>query len=154
MLFRSMKNKIVFFLTVIIVLVAATLILTQCKNPVHQTDIRQRISINEGWNFFKYDSISKADLLIYDVRPDVNENNGNEVADAKPTEAVEVKTAREVLKPWILPTGNSFIKDPAKRHVRPEGNPGGDFPFVQGNFDDSSWERVNQIGRASCRERV
>lgn len=138
-----MKNKIVFFLTVIIVLVAATLILTQCKNPVHQTDIRQRISINEGWNFFKYDSISKADLLIYDVRPDVNENNGNEVADAKPTEAVEVKTAQEVLKPWILPTGNSFIKDPAKRHVRPEGNPGGDFPFVQGNFDDSSWERVN-----------
>lgn len=138
-----MKNKIVFFLTVIIVLVAVTIILTQCKTSEYETNIRQRISINEGWNFFKYDSISKADLLIYDVRPDVNENNGNEVADAKPTEAVEVKTAQEVLKPWILPTGNSFINDPSKRHVQPEGNPGSDFPFVHGNFDDSSWEKVN-----------
>jgi len=42
-----------------------------------------------------------------------------------------------------LPSGNDFIKDPAKRHVRPEGNPGGDFPYVQLNFDDSSWEKIN-----------
>jgi beta-galactosidase len=137
------KNKRVFFLTAIIVFVAATLILTQCKNSDHETNIRQRISINEGWNFFKYDSISKADKLVYDVRPDVNEISGNEVADAKPTEAVEVKTTQEVLKTWILPSGNNFIKDAAKRHVRPEGNPGSDFPFVQGKFDDSSWEKVN-----------
>ncbi len=42
-----------------------------------------------------------------------------------------------------MPSGNDFIKDPAKRHVRPEGNPGGDFPYVQLNFDDSSWEKIN-----------
>ena len=26
---------------------------------------------------------------------------------------------------------------------RPEGNPGSNFPFVQGDFDDSSWKNVN-----------
>ncbi|MDP3433509.1 MAG: beta-galactosidase GalB, partial [Bacteroidota bacterium] len=50
---------------------------------------------------------------------------------------------QSVLKPWILPSMNDFIKDPAKRHIRPEGNPGNDFPFVQSNFDDRSWEKVN-----------
>ena len=30
------------------------------------------------------------------------------------------------IKPWILPTGNAFIKDAARRHTRPDGNPGGD----------------------------
>lgn len=104
---------------------------------------RQRISINEGWRFFKYDSITKADKLIYDVRPEAAGANEYKVADAKPTEAVKVKSTQEVLKSWILPTGNDFIKDPAKRYIRPEGNPGGDFPFVQSNFDDSSWEKIN-----------
>lgn len=104
---------------------------------------RQRISINEGWSFFKYDSISKADKLIYDVRPEITDNNDLKVADAKPTDAVEVEATQEVLKHWILPSGNGFIKDPEKRHIQPEGNPGGDFAFVQTNFDDSSWEKVN-----------
>jgi len=104
---------------------------------------RQRISINKGWSFFKYDSAINADHLIYHVRPEVSENNEYKVADTKPTKAVDVKATQEVLKPWILPTGNDFIKDPQKRYVRPEGNPGSEFPFVQGNFDDSSWEKVN-----------
>ena len=50
-----------------------------------------------------------------------------------------------VLKSWILPAGNDFIKDPAGRHVRPEGNPGEDFPFVLSDFCNSSWERVNLV---------
>lgn len=111
-------------------------------NPAMHAN-RQRISINEGWRFFKYDSITKADKLIYDVRPEAAGANEYKVADAKPTEAVKVKSTQEVLKSWILPTGNDFIKDPAKRYIRPEGNPGGDFPFVQSNFDDSSWEKIN-----------
>jgi beta-galactosidase len=60
-----------------------------------------------------------------------------------PTEAVDVAADQSVLKPWILPTGNDFIKDPAARHARPEGNPGGDCPYVQSDFDDSSWQCVN-----------
>ncbi|MFH1195018.1 MAG: beta-galactosidase GalB [bacterium] len=106
-------------------------------------NIRQRISINDDWRFFKYDSISQADNLIYDVRPDVFGNYENIVADAMPTEAVKVESIQQVLKPWILPTGNDFIKDSSKRYVRPDGNPGNDFPFVQKDFDDSTWERVN-----------
>lgn len=104
---------------------------------------RQRISINDGWLFYKYDSIAKADNLIYDVRPEVTDKNENRVADSKPTEAIRVNTTQEVLKPWILPTGNNFINDPQNRHVRPDGNPGSNFQFVKGNFDDSSWEKVN-----------
>jgi len=104
---------------------------------------RQRISINKGWRFYKYDSLAKADKLIYDVRPEVSGSNEYKVADAKPTEAVEVKATQEVLKPWILPSANGFINDPQKRHVRPKGNPGSNFPFVQVGFDDNSWERVD-----------
>lgn len=105
--------------------------------------LRQRISINQNWSFYKYDSIANADHLIYDVRPEVKDEKENREADSKPTEAVKVEITQEVLKPWILPTGNHFIKDPAKRHVRPVGNPGGDFQFVKSDFDDSSWEIVN-----------
>jgi len=103
----------------------------------------QHISINDGWSFYKYDSLAKADNLIYDVRPEVSGSNEYKVADAKPTEAVEVKATGEVLKPWILPSANGFINDPQKKHIRPAGNPGGNFPFVQANFDDNSWEKVN-----------
>lgn len=107
---------------------------------------RQRISINQAWRFFKYASMAQADDLIYDVRPEVKESRDDRPADAKPTEAEKVEATQTLLKPWIMPIGNEFIKDPAKRYVRPEGNPGGDFPFVQSDFDDSEasgWEKVS-----------
>jgi beta-galactosidase len=105
--------------------------------------LRQRISINNDWKFYKYESAAKADNLIYDVRPGITDNNDNKAADSKPTESVKADQTQEVLKPWILPSGNDFIIDPQKKHLRPKGNPGGDFLFVQSNFDDSSWEKVN-----------
>ncbi len=126
-----------------LILLAGTPALTQAAMTETDTVPRQRICINEGWSFYKYDSEAQADKLIYDVRPDVKDHKDDRPADAKPTEALEVETTQEVLKPWVLPTCNDFIKDPVKRHVRPEGNPGSDFPFVQSDFDDSSWESVN-----------
>jgi beta-galactosidase len=87
--------------------------------------------------------MSKADYLLYDVRPKVTNNIENSVADAKPTEAIKVETTQEILKPWVLPSGNRFIKNPENRHTRPEENPGSDFKFVKSNFDDSAWENVN-----------
>jgi beta-galactosidase len=107
------------------------------------SDTRECLSINEDWRFYKYDSTAKADDLIYDVRPEVTGYQDDKPADARPTEAENVKATQMVLRPWILPTGNDFIKDPTKRCVRPEGNPGSGFPFVQDDFDDGSWERVN-----------
>jgi beta-galactosidase len=105
--------------------------------------VRQRLSINDDWRFMKYESPEAADELIYDVRPAVEEENDGGKADIGPTQASGDEPAPRVLKPWILPTGNDFIKDPSKRHARPEGNPGGEFPFVRPDFDDSTWERIN-----------
>jgi beta-galactosidase len=102
---------------------------------------RERININDGWKFMRY--TGAPDNLKYDVRPDVTDRNDNIVADSKPTESVSIAASESVLKKWILPSGNDFIKDASKHHVRPKGNPGADFPFVQSNFDDKTWESVN-----------
>ncbi|HEY3406380.1 MAG TPA: beta-galactosidase, partial [Ohtaekwangia sp.] len=104
---------------------------------------RQRISINEGWYFYKYNTAAEADNLMYDVRPAVTDSNDDKAADSRPTEAAKVDAQQEVLKPWILPTANAFIKDPQKQYVRPQGNPGETFPFVQHDFDDGAWEKIN-----------
>src|SRR5690606_992740 len=123
---------------------AGGFILLACSSGEESEDtIRKRISINEGWRFYKYESADQADKLIYDVRPEIENPNEIKEADSKPTEAAAVEESQEVLKPWILPSGNDFIKNPATKHVRPEGNPGSNFPFVQANFDDSNWEKVN-----------
>ena len=105
--------------------------------------VRQKISINNGWKFFKYDSMSEADNLIYDVRPEVEEYKDGKPADSEPTDAEKIESSQKVLKPWIMPTGNEFINNPNNRYERREGNPGNDFPFVQVDFDDSKWESVN-----------
>lgn len=91
----------------------------------------------------KYESADQADDLFYDVRPELVEYNDAQQADTKPEDALKVRTPEDALKPWIMPTGNDFIKDPEKRYTRPEGNPGIDFPFVQDEFDDSGWESVD-----------
>src|SRR5690606_15529737 len=90
-----------------------------------------------------YQSVETSDSLIYDVRPEVNGYKDNIPADSKPTDAVKVHANKTVLKPWILPSGNEFIKDPAKKYIRPAGNPGEQFPFVQKSFDDTEWESIN-----------
>jgi beta-galactosidase len=104
---------------------------------------RERLSIDAGWRFHKYAPSEAADDLGYDVRPEVSDPSRERAADDRPTEAARVSSARAVLEPWILPSANAFIADPAQRHARPAGNPGGDFAFVQGGFDDAGWEAVD-----------
>ncbi len=113
---------------------------TSCNQ--NKNNSRQRLSLNQDWSFFKYETAAQADSLIYDVRPETQNPNQVKDADSKPTEAVEVEQTQRVLKPWILPSGNDFIKNEADKHIRPEGNPGADFPFVQTGFDDSQWAKV------------
>ena len=134
--------KIIVFLFTILELPLLSLGAQVSESEVN-SNTRQRISINEDWSFYKYDSIAEADNLIYNVRPEVKDNRDDRPADTKPTEGENVETTRIVLKPWILPTGNDFIKKPDKHYERPDGSPGNDFPFVQNDFDDSRWERVN-----------
>jgi len=117
--------------------------LLNCTPDLQAQATREKILINEGWTFKKYSKQEAADSLIYDIRPEVTDTRDDKAADSKPTEAVELKTKREILKPWILPTANAFIKDATKRHARPAGNPGQNFPFVQNSYDDSAWEKLN-----------
>jgi beta-galactosidase len=133
----NLMPMIVSFLYITLIFNATAL--AQSDNHFH----RERISINEDWRFFKYDSNSKVDHLIYDVRPEIKDFKEGGPADAKPTEAQNVKATQLILKPWVLPTGNKFIKDESKHHTRPEGNPGRDFLFVQNDFNDNFWESVN-----------
>lgn len=104
---------------------------------------RERILLDTGWRFTRGDPADAPAILRYDVRPEVQASADGKAADARPDEAVRIDaTAQPVLKPWILPTGNRFIMDPAKRHVRPAGDPGGTVSYVQPGFDDSRWTPV------------
>jgi len=103
---------------------------------------RERLLLDEGWRFQK-DDPPGASGLSYDVRPQVKTSEDGKAADARPQEAEAVRAdGQRVLKPWILPTANPFIGDPAKRHQRPAGDPGGEVPFVQPAYDDSRWQAV------------
>jgi beta-galactosidase len=104
---------------------------------------RERISIDGGWRFLKGEPEGSGAGLDYDVRPKVVRSADGKVADAPPEAAEQVAAAgRRVLKPWILPSGNAFIRDLARRHVRPAGDPGSDHPHVQAGFDDGGWQAV------------
>jgi beta-galactosidase len=138
---NAMRKKIAFVTWLMIAALNAALAQNLPTPPTKQA--REHILINEGWKFYHYGPGAKADSLIYDVRPDGRVNRDDGPADARPTEAVKVAATQMALKPWILPTGNNFIKDPNKRHQRPNGDPGKDFPFVQHDFDDNAWETIN-----------
>lgn len=149
-----MKNRA--RLTFLLPLVTTCIFLAACSK-VEQTQVppnnaknndavavRQQEPFNEGWRFFKYTDVNKADALIYDVRPQIESDEDGKAADAKPTEAVEVQSDAMVLKPWILPTANPFIADPSQHYQRPADEPqlAVDFPFIQADFDDSQWQQV------------
>ncbi|MFC4310738.1 beta-galactosidase GalB [Steroidobacter flavus] len=103
----------------------------------------ERISINAGWRFQLGDPEGLATPLMYDVRPIVTLSEDGKEADAKPEEAAKVDSARQqVLKPWIMPSGNAFINDPARRYQRPAGDPGSNVSYVQASFDDGTWRDV------------
>lgn len=65
---------------------------------------RQRISINHGWRFFRSEDIP--DGISYNTRPGLPSPAGT-----------------EILRPWILPSGNQFIKEHNKQHRRPSSEP-------------------------------
>jgi beta-galactosidase len=104
---------------------------------------RERLSIDTDWRFHLGDPDELPISLDYDLRPEIGQNDDGKAADSRPEQAEDLATSsRSVLKPWILPSGNAFIKDTARRHQRPAGNPGSEVRFVQSDFDDSSWQKV------------
>jgi beta-galactosidase len=104
---------------------------------------RERLLLDTGWRLQKSDPPgADAASLLYDVRP-APRVLGERSAEF--TEAAEKlgPATHPVLKPFILPTGNRFIEDPKQRVARPEGDPGGDLPYVQPGFDDTGWTPVS-----------
>jgi len=97
---------------------------------------RERISINDNWRFTKGDPPGNTASLLYDLRPQWPKPSGagtQAVATASPA----------VIKQWILPTGNDFIKDASRKFVRPQGNLEDGVAYAQPGFDDSSWRQIN-----------
>jgi beta-galactosidase len=102
---------------------------------------RERLLLDRGWRFHQGDPADAGNSLVYEVR------SGGAWTEGQPEEwtprGPDVKVGAGGLKAWILPTGNAFIKDAQRRHVRPEGHPGGDVSFVQAGFDDSGWRMLD-----------
>ena len=111
---------------------------------------RERISIDDDWRFARGDPTNCPVSLLYDVRRQqalrrlaAAEADGNPNANEPFASTQSTNEPGSVIKRWILPSGNAFIKDPAKRYVRPEGNLGDGVAYVQPEFDDGSWEHIN-----------
>jgi beta-galactosidase len=102
---------------------------------------RERLSIDDQWRFQKGDPAGNGPLLSYMVRP-------APAGRGRAAPATGPQAPLRGIYPWILPTANPFIGDPAKHHTRPEGNPPGvgpageNLPFVLSSFDDSSWKSL------------
>lgn len=92
---------------------------TNCATPG-----RERISINDGWRFQRFEF--NPDGIIYDYRHDLAN-----LSDAS------------VLRPWILPSANDFIVNPDNQYPVPaDPAPGGNISFIQPSFNDEAWESV------------
>jgi beta-galactosidase len=107
---------------------------------------RERILITDDWRFSKGDPADAMPSLLYDVRPQPPKTSGavkQAEANAVPNESAVSNNPPAVIKQWILPTANEFIKDPSRRFVRPMGDPGEGVACVQPGFDDRSWRRLN-----------
>jgi beta-galactosidase len=99
---------------ILITLAFAALLLTVFVGSANAASPRERISLNDDWRFTKLDPVGAGDALAY-----------------------------EKLKSWILPTGNAFIKDEARKHVPPQGNIPETIVYAQPDFDDSAWRRLD-----------
>ncbi|NVM77577.1 beta-galactosidase [Duganella sp. SG902] len=105
--------------------------------------LAERQSLNEGWRFQRGDPEGYAALLQYDVRPEIRQSADGKVADARPDEAEKLqRPADGLLKPWILPSGNAFVADPARRAQRPSTDPAVAPPLLRADFDDRTWRAV------------
>lgn len=100
--------------TKILALAACTVILFSVSAQMADSaSPRERLSINDDWRFVKGDPPEVAGNLAYDK-----------------------------IKQWVLPTGNSFIKDEARRHAKPDGDIG-TISYTQAGFDDSKWRALD-----------
>lgn len=99
---------------------------------------RERLLIDNDWRFTKDDPPNNKVSLLYDVRP-----KGTASRSPATVATGEESPPPQVVKAWILPSGNTFLKDPTSGPQRPVGNLGEGIEYVAPDFDDSSWRAVN-----------
>src|ERR1017187_3662581 len=120
-----------------------------CGSLLAQAAPRERILINDNWRFTKGDPTNNTVSLLYDVREQKTvrrlaeaEADGNSSSN-EPAASDSTNFPQPVIKQWILPTGNDFIKDASRKFNRPEGKLGDGVAYVQPDFDDSGWQQIN-----------
>jgi beta-galactosidase len=135
---------IIRFHTLLLAGIVGILLQSGCKTFAESQ--RERISIDNDWRFTRKDPATETagdaetvsdESLDYPVNPTRGRRSGRR-ADSRP--AVDTTSG---IAAFILPTGNDFIADPAKRYVRPEGNYGADVSYVSPTFDDADWQELD-----------
>ncbi len=97
-----------------------------------------RVSIDDDWRFTKNDPTGITDNLVYPRAPRQGRGRGT-----PPPETTNAFSPTAGIAQYILPTGNEFIADPAKRYPKPDGNYGADIPYVRPTFDDRQWKQID-----------
>jgi hypothetical protein len=111
----------------------------QSVSSTSTTAPRVRLLIDDDWRFTKNDPPNNTVSLLYDVRP--KKAAANHSTDA--ATVAEVPPAPPIVKSWIIPSGNAFLKDPTGGPKRPAGNLGEGVAYVAPDFDDSAWRQLN-----------
>src|SRR5450631_3120248 len=75
-----------------------------------------RASLDDDWRFIKGDPAGLADNLAYPRAPRTGRGRGGVSSN---TPAFNPASG---IAEYILPTGNNFIADPARRFAKPDGN--------------------------------
>jgi beta-galactosidase len=102
---------------------------------------RDRLRLETGWRFRRVapDEVDRA--LDYVPWPALGEAQDGKDADARP-EQVRHERSDTGLRPWILPSANPFVRDPAAHARRPAQAPPARPDAADPWFDDGAWQQV------------
>jgi len=133
--------RIMQFQMLLVASIASILLQSKCITAAESP--RERISINNDWRFTMNDPVAGTmeaatdgltDSLDYPINP------GRGRRGATTTPAVDTTSG---IAAFVLPTGNDFIADPAKRYVRPNRNFGANVSYVSPTFNDADWRKLD-----------
>ena len=102
---------------------------------------RERLRLETGWRFCRVAPDQVDDSLAYIPWPALGEAQDGKDADARP-EQVRHESSDTGLRPWILPSANPFLRDPATHAVCPEQAPPVVPDSAAPDLDDSAWQQV------------
>lgn len=124
--------------------IAGILLQSRCITAAESP--RERISINNDWRFIRNDPVAETvgaaeTTLTENLDYPVNSRRGGRGSRGATTTPTVDPTSG--IAAFILPTGNDFIADPARRYVRPDGNFGANISYVNPTFNDADWQKLD-----------